>query len=164
LVKRHESLKKYIKTILDQLPQYIEAYPPEEQELLIEFLSIVAYYEEADFQRKKLSQRFEEYNERVIKTNQYLNTAFLWFTESYLSTANLLLNISKFHATSFYEYLTKYLRGNSVTPGVFQLLKKKCSLPDLAWEKLQYSSNKLLYPLSNDQFEILIAIYYSTCS
>ena len=161
MVKRHESLKKYIKTILDQLPQYIEAYPPEEQELLKNFLSIVAYYEEADFQRKKLSQRFEEYNERVIKTNQYLNTAFLWFTESYLSTANLLLNISKFHATSFYEYLTKYLRGNPDNPGLFQLVRNKCPLPDLAWEKLQYSSNKLLYPLSNDQFEILIAMYSS---
>jgi len=159
LVKRHESLKKYIKTILDQLPQYIEAYPPEEQELLKEFLSIVAYYEEADFQRKKLSQRFEEYNERVIKTNQYLNTTFLWFTESYLSTANLLLNVSRFHATSFYEYLTKYLRGNSVTLGVFQLVRKRYPLSDPAWEGLQYASNKLLIHLTEIQLQILNSVY-----
>ncbi len=145
---------------MEQLPAHIENYPPPDQLLLTDFLSILQHYEEADYERNKFSQRLEEYNERVIGTKKYLNTAFLWFVESYFSTANLLLNVSTFHANSFYEYLTKHLRGNSTTPGVYGLIRGNIPLTDLAWEQLQYACDKLLVPLTNDQIRILRTIYY----
>ncbi len=154
-----ESFKRFIKTIIEQLPAHIEEYPPADQYLLMEFLSVLQHYEEADYQRTKLSQRLIEYNERVIGTKKYLNTAFLWFIESYFSTANILLNVSTFHANSFYEYLTKYLRGSSTTPGVYGLVRESIPLTDLAWEQLQYSCDKLLVPLTNVQLRILKTIF-----
>ncbi len=159
MVKRHESLKKYIKTILDQLPQYIEAYPPEEQKLLKEFLSIVAHYEEADFKREELSDKFDTYRQDIISRQNYLILPFLWFLGTYFRNARVILNNSDFHAKKFYEYLVKHLRGTAFTSGVYQLLRKGASLSDLTWEDLQYESNKLLYPLSEDQLQILEIIF-----
>lgn len=55
-----ESFKRFIKTILDQLPAHIEQYPPQDsQDLLNDFLSVLQYYEEADYQRKRLSKWFD---------------------------------------------------------------------------------------------------------
>ncbi len=154
-----ESFKRFIKTIMEQLPDHIAEYPPSDQLLLTEFLSVLQYYEEADYQRNKLSKRFEEYNNRILGTDQYLQTAFLWFTYNYFSNAYLLLNVSKFHANRFYEYIAKHLRGSSSTPGVYGLIRENIPLSNLAWEQLQYESNKLLYPLSEHQFQILITLY-----
>jgi len=159
LVKRHESLKKYIKTIIDQLPQYIELYPPDEQELLKEFLSIVAFYEEADFQRQELSNKIENYRQEIISRENYLILPFSWFIGTYFQNARVLLSISKFHAKDFFEYLVKHFRGNSQVPGAFELIRKNISLSNLAWENLQYECNKLLVPLTNDQIQILETIF-----
>ncbi|MFX0125416.1 MAG: hypothetical protein ACFFAE_17480 [Candidatus Hodarchaeota archaeon] len=156
-----ESFKRFISTIVDLLPPYIEKYPQSDQLLLREFLTVLRHYGEADYQRNKLSQRFREYYEKLLETDQYLQTAFLWFTYNYFSNANMLLNISKFHANFFYEYLVKHLRGSSTNLGVFGLIRKNVALKDLAWEQLQYESNKLLIPLTNDQLQILKTVYLS---
>lgn len=156
-----ESFKRFVKTILEQLPTHVEQYPPPDHLLLMEFLSVLQHYEEADNQRNKLSQRFEEYNSKLLGTDQYLQTPFLWFTYNYFWNANLLLNISKFHADLFYEYLAKHLRGSSTTPGVYKLVREKIPLSDLTWEQLQYESNKLLIPLTENQLQILNSIYSS---
>ena len=159
LVKRHESLKKYIKTILDQLPQYIEVYPPEEQELLKEFLFILIHYEEADFKRHELSDRFERYRQDIILRKIYLNLPFLWFMSTYFRNALVILNNSGFHGRIFYEYLIKHLRGSDQVQGVYRLIRRKVPLSDLAWEKLQYESTKLLIPITKTQFQILDSLY-----
>jgi len=159
VVKRHESLKKYIKTIIEQLPKYIESYPSIEQELLKEFLSIVSLYEEADFQRQKLSNKIESYRQEIISRENYVILPFFWFIGTYFQNARVLLSISKFHAKDFYEYIVKHFRGNSQVPGAFELIRKNISLSDLAWENLQHECNKLLAPLTNDQIQILETIY-----
>ncbi|MFW9906900.1 MAG: hypothetical protein ACFFFH_21525, partial [Candidatus Thorarchaeota archaeon] len=154
-----ESFIRFIKIIFEQLPAYIEKYPPLDQLLLKDFLSVLQYFEEADNQRSRLSQRFEEYNTRLLGTDQYLHTPFLWFTESYFSNANLLLNVSKYHADTFYEYLVKHLRNNSNILGVYNLVRDFIPLSDIKWEHLQYSCEKLLVPLTYDQVQIINAVY-----
>lgn len=160
MVRRgRESFKRIIKTIIEQVSAYIGQYPPHDQLLLTEFFSILQYYEEADYQRRRLSHRLEEYNKRIEGTDKYLQTAFLWFVYTYFSNANLLLNISKFHAILFYEYLAKHLRGSNGTLGVYRLIREKTPLESLAWEQLQYESNKLLIPLTEDELQILNTVY-----
>jgi hypothetical protein len=154
-----ESFKRFLKIIVEQLPAHIKQYPPSDQRLLREFISVIQHYEEADYQRRRLSQRFEEYNDRIIGTDQYLKTAFLWFVYNYFSNANLMLNISKFHANLFYEYLVKHLRGSSDTLGVYGLVQKNIPLKNLVWEQLQYESNELLIPLTEDELQILNTVY-----
>ncbi|MFX1514743.1 MAG: hypothetical protein ACFFC6_00395 [Promethearchaeota archaeon] len=154
-----ESFKRFISTIMDLLPPYIEKYPPSDQLLLREFLSVLRHYDEADYQRKKLSQRFREYIDRHFNTDQYLQTAFLWFTDTYFRNAYRLLTVSKFHANSYYEYLVKHLRGSSNIPGVFKLIQNKVSITNLAWEQLQYESVKLIVPLTIDQLQIISTVY-----
>ena len=144
---------------MDLAPPHIEKYPPSDQLLLREFLSVLQHYDEADYDRKKLSQRFKEYIERHEGTDRYLKTAFLWFTVEYFSHANVLLNISKFHANTYYEYLVRHLRGNSTTSGVFGLIRENIPLTNLAWEQLQYESVKLIIPLTNDQLQIISNVY-----
>ncbi|MFX1514765.1 MAG: hypothetical protein ACFFC6_00505 [Promethearchaeota archaeon] len=154
-----ESFKRFIKTILEQIPPYIKGYLPSDQTLLTEFFSILENYEEADFQRDRLSQRIEKYIEGISETPELIEKAFLWFTYFYIQNADTLLNISGFHADSFYEYLVKHLRGSGDTPGVFNLIRQQVPLTNLAWEKLQYESNKLIYPLSEQQLQIIHALY-----
>ena len=154
-----ESFKRFIRTIVDLIPPHIEKYAPSDQLLLREFLSVLQHYDEADYQRKKLSQRFREYIDRHFGTNQYLQTTFLWFTVAYFTNANMLLNISTFHANAYYEYLVRHLRGNSTISGVFRLIKENVSLTDLAWEELQYESVKLIVPLTNSQLQIISTVY-----
>ena len=156
-----ESFKRFISTIVDLTPPHIKKYPPSDQLLLRNFLSILQHHDEADYHRKKLSQRFREYTDNLIGTDQYFQTPFLWFAVTYFLNANRLLNISKFHANTFYEYLVRHLRGNSTVTGVFRLIRENVSLMDLAWEQLQYESVKLIIPLTNDQLQIL-SIVYST--
>ncbi|MFX0206968.1 MAG: hypothetical protein ACFFDT_13355 [Candidatus Hodarchaeota archaeon] len=88
-----------------------------------------------------------------------MKKAFLWFTYIYIQNADLLLNISGFHADPFYEYLVKHLRGSAGTPGVYNLIRQQVPLTNLAWEQLQYESNKLIYPLSEHQLQIIQALY-----
>jgi len=159
LVKRHESLKKYIKTILDQLPQYIDAYHPEEQEILNEFLSILSHYEEADYKREELGNKLDSYRKETISRDKFLILPFYWFLETYLRNAFVSLSVSKFHSASFYEYVVKHLRGSHQTKGVFKLIQTRIGLSSLKWEELQYECNKLITPLTNDQLQILDIVY-----
>ncbi len=154
-----ESFKRFLNTILGRITPHIEGYSPPDQVLLTDFLSVLQHHEEADYKRSKLSQRLVEYINRVSETTEYLGKAFLWFTYNYIWNADLILNVSEFHADHFYEYLVKHLRGSSGTPGVYNLIQQKIPLTNLAWEQLQYESNKLLYPLSEYQLQILIALY-----
>ncbi|MFX1505511.1 MAG: hypothetical protein ACFFDC_05280 [Promethearchaeota archaeon] len=150
-----ESFKRFIRTIVDLLPPHIEKYPPSDQLLLQNFLSVLQHYDEADYQRNILSQRFNEYSDSLLGTDQYLQIAFLWFVQTYLTNANNLLKISKFHANTYYEYLVRHLRGSNNVPGAFELIRNQVPLTNLAWEKLQYESHKLIIPLTNDQLDIL---------
>lgn len=70
-----------------------------------------------------------------------------------------MLNVSKFHVNLFNEYLVKHLRGSSDTPGVYGLISENIPLSNLAWEQLQYESNKLLVPLTENQLHIMNAVY-----
>lgn len=156
-----KSFKRFINTIVDLLPSYIDQYPPNDQLLLREFLAVLQHYNEADYQRKNLSQRFKEYCDSLLGTDQYIQTAFLWFVFTYFSNAHMLLNISKFHAYQFYEYLVRHLRGHSSVPGVFSLIRENVTLTNLIWEQLQYESQKLIVPLTDNQIQILKQIYAS---
>lgn len=154
-----KSFKRFIKTILEQLSTHIAEYPPADQLLLTDFLSVLQCYEEADYQRNKLSQRFETYKNRTLGTDKYLRTPFLWFSESYFSNAILLLNVSKYHADTFYEYLVKHLRDSANILGVYSLVLDHIPLTNIKWEQLQYSCEKLLIPLIKIQLQILNAVY-----
>jgi len=159
LVKRHESLKKYLKTILDQLPQYIETYPPEEKKMLREFLSVLSHYGEADFKREELGNKLDSYRQKIISQDNFVILPFYWFVETYFRNAYVSLSVSKFHSESFYEYVVKHLRGNFQTKGAFKLIQTKTSLSNLKWEELQYECNKLTTPLTKDQLRIIDTVY-----
>ncbi|MFX1538431.1 MAG: hypothetical protein ACFFDI_29925 [Promethearchaeota archaeon] len=154
-----ESFKRFVNTIINLLPPHIEKYPEPDQLLIWDFISVVQNYEEADYQRNKLSKRFKEFNNKFLGTEQLLHTTFLWFALTYFANADRLLNISRFHADSFYKYLVKHLRGSTKIPGVYGLIKDKVPLTDLSWERLQYETNKLLVPLKDDQLQILKTVY-----
>jgi hypothetical protein len=154
-----ESFQRFLRTIVDILPPYIEKYPPSDQLLLNDFLSVLQHYDKADYQRNKLSNRFKKYCDSLLGTDQYIKTAFLWFSFTYFSNANILLNVSKFYADVFYGYLVKHLRGSSKVPGVFDLIRKNVPLTNFAWEQLQYESHKLLVPLTDDQLQVLKNVY-----
>lgn len=159
LVKRHESLKKYIKTVIDQLPKYIVNYPPGERKLLKEFLTILAYYEEADFNREELGNKFESYRQEIISHKNFVILPFFWFIETYFRNAHVSLSVSKFHSVIFYEYVVKHLRGAPQIEGVFKLIQGGVSLSNLKWEELQYECNKLTTPLTSGQLKIINAVY-----
>ena len=44
-----EMHKKMIRTVINQLPQYIQQYSPANQVLLTEFITILGYFEEAEY-------------------------------------------------------------------------------------------------------------------
>ncbi len=155
----HESFKRFIPTILNQITPYIEKYSLNDQKLLDEFFSILLRYEEAEYNRNELEEAFEKVRLSILNNKQYFSLPFLWFVGIFLLNARLILSVSEFHANSFYRYIAKQLRGKGEILGVFQLVRKNTPLSDFAWEKLQYESNKLLYPLSNQQFQILRVIY-----
>ena len=108
---QRKTWKRFMKTILSRLPAYVEKYPPAEQTLLTEFLNVLQHFEEADFNRKKLSNRFDEFDQKYYLTEQYYRLPFLWFTHTYLTNANLLLSVSRFHADIFKEYWRRIIDG-----------------------------------------------------
>ena len=150
-----EMHKKMIRTVINQLPLYIQQYSSADQRLLTEFLSILGYFEEAEYKRTYLINRLVEYNNTLLGTKIYLHTPFLWFSRAYLQKAQQILSRTDFHAQSFYEYLAKQLRTSKKQPGVFELIRKNTSLIDLAWEQLQYKSRLMLVPLSDNQYEMI---------
>ena len=88
MVKVTEMHKKMIKTVIDQLPKYIQYYSPVDQMILTNFLLLIEYYEEAEYNREYLKHRLLEYNRKLLKTSEYLHTPFLWFTHTYFQKAS----------------------------------------------------------------------------
>ena len=161
LVRLSETHKRFIQTVIDQLPPYIEEYPADEQQLLNEFLNTLKYYEEADYQRDQLSNRFSEYYQHHEQTQKYLDTPFLWFAADYFSHANLKLSLAKFDGRTFYEYLTKPLKRTAQCVGLFALIKDKTSLMDLKWENLQVTSTRIIVNLLEEQLIALNSVHKS---
>ena len=155
----HKSYKRFIGTILNQIPPYVEQYPPDDQKLLNDFFDVLRRYKEAEYNRRKLEEDFEKFRKNVLKRKQYLTLPFLWFVGTFLRHARVILNISEFHPDPFYKYITKQLRGNTDILGVYQLVYKNIPLSNLAWETLQYESNNRLYSLSKEQFQIIRILY-----
>jgi len=150
MVKTHNSLKKSIFTILHQLSLRTKGYPPSEQNRLKFFLVLIQHYEEADFDRKTLVNRFTKYGEETLQDEEYLSLPFLWFTGTYTLNARVLLQHSKFHATPFYEFIAKHLRR------VFRLVNSSQPLSSMLWEELQYDANKLLGNLTKRDIETIM--------
>ncbi|MFX1514740.1 MAG: hypothetical protein ACFFC6_00380 [Promethearchaeota archaeon] len=157
---QRKTWKKFMKTILSQTPVYIAKYPPSDQKILNEFLSILQnYIVDTQESRNQLFERFESFPAKYHESEQFLNLPFLWFVDSYFSNAAKLLSVASFHADDFYEYLVKQLRGYPDTEGVFQLLRKGIPLTDLKWEDLQYACNKLSVPLKSEELHTLETIH-----
>ncbi|MHA2327498.1 MAG: hypothetical protein ACXACR_03155 [Candidatus Hodarchaeales archaeon] len=129
-IPTYERYKRIIKTILDQIPVYIEKYSPNDQLLLSEFINVIHHF-----------------------------IPFLWFAVDYLENSQLLLSVARFHGKDFYEYFVQPLRGYPNTSGVFQLLRKKEKLKNLTWEQLQYACHKLTKPLTHLQLQVLDSTY-----
>ncbi len=156
---QRKSWKRFIDIVLSKVPIFIEKYPLKSQIILKDFFNTLKYHEEAAFDRKSLSNRFKVFNAKYYRKNDYIKTAFLWFAIEYLKNANRLLSIAEFHPDNFYHYLTTFLRGNTTTTGIFQLISKKIPLNDLKWEELQYSCTKLQFSLSSEQTYFLKSLY-----
>ncbi|MFX0087709.1 MAG: hypothetical protein ACFFAU_18810, partial [Candidatus Hodarchaeota archaeon] len=156
---QRKSWKRFIDIVLTKTPIFIEKYPLKSQTILKDFFNTIKYHEEAAFDRKSLSNRFRAFNAKYYRKNDYIKTAFLWFAIEYLKNANRLLTIAEFHADDFYHYLTTFLRGNTNTTGIFQLISKVTPLNDLKWEELQYSCTKLQFSLSSEQIYFLKSLY-----
>ncbi|MFX1285495.1 MAG: hypothetical protein ACFFB5_17790 [Promethearchaeota archaeon] len=159
MVDRHRRLKQFIRIVVDQLPAYIKEYHVSDRKLLEKFQSTLQHFEEADYDRDRLSKRFTGYRMGYRDTEEYLNIQFLWFTIEYFKDANQLLRVAEFHGGDFYRYLVKCLRGVPSTPGVFQLIQKKTALTDLSWEKLQNLASKLTIPLTSEELLVIKTVY-----
>ncbi|MFX1285480.1 MAG: hypothetical protein ACFFB5_17715 [Promethearchaeota archaeon] len=158
MAHQRKTWKRFLNIILSRLPSCIEKYSPKDQVLLIDFLEILQHYEEADFNRNKLFNRINKFNQKYFGSDQYEKTPFLWFAYSYYSNANLILSVARFHADDFYEFLVKLLRDHNEIKGCFKLICENTPLLDLAWEQLQYLSAKLV-PLTSDHLHCLETIY-----
>jgi hypothetical protein len=155
MVKKAETHKKMIRTVLEQLPPYIKHYSPEDQVLLHEFLKLLGKFEKADKNRTELINNYESYTERKLETTEYYHTSFLWFTVAYFKKASSILNWTDFQAISFYEYLAKYLRKDPSYYGVHELIRNQIQLTDDKWEQLQYACTKMLKPLTKEEMKII---------
>lgn len=151
--------KKMIKTVISQLPPFIQQYSQSDQVLLNDFIRLLKYFEEAEYKRSKLINRLTEYTNSLQGSDKYLQTPFLWFTGTYVKNAQATLTWATFHADIFYRYLAKHLRRANGSLGVFELLRKHTELEDLEWEQLQYNSNKILTPLSNSKLDLIESIF-----
>ncbi len=156
---QRESWKRFIEIVLTKIPTFIEKYPPKSQTILNDFFRVIKYHEKAAFDRKELSNQFNSFNEKYYRSDEYIETAFLWFAIEYLKNAIRLLSIADFHADNFYQYLTTFLKGNSNITGIFHLISKETPLFDLKWEKLQYACSKLQFSLSSEQLHYLKSLY-----
>ena len=153
VVRRHEILKKNIHTILDNFPIYSQNLPSEDNEMLMEFISVLQHLEEVEYQRDKLSARLDEYVAQKIGTDQYLQTPFLWYSLDFCINAKLILSVAKFHAEEFFSYVLNNLRKT------FKLIREGTSFHSEAFESLQYECNRLQVPLSHEQLQALQVIY-----
>ena len=93
--------KKMIKTVLEQLPQFIKRYSPEERVLLDKFMKQLNDFEKAEKNRTDLNNNYGEYTKGLLGTKEYLQTPFLWFAAAYFQKAKLTLNWSNFKASTY---------------------------------------------------------------
>jgi hypothetical protein len=159
--KRRDSRvwKRFLDTIIQQLPLYIAQYPPSDQLLLNEFFTLLKEYNvDIVTNREKLSTRLENFSQIYRKDKRYLQFPFLWFIVDFFANANRLLSVTDFYADDFYEYLVSFLRGDSQTLGVFNLLRDTVPLTDPKWEELQYACYTPRF-LNADELQILVLIY-----
>ncbi len=158
VVGRRETIKRYIRTVIENLPTFIENYNPPDKQILTDFLTVLNHFEEADYDRLLLSQRFEGFNHKYYQSKEYRKLPFLWFAVDYFGNANRILNITDFHAEDFYQYLVTYLRNNPDIVGSFTLIRENTSLGDSQWEKLQYACNQIP-PLKKNELQALQTVY-----
>jgi hypothetical protein len=145
----------FIQTIVYNLPPYIAKYPSDDQQLLEEFRKLIEVCcSKARLPRVAINKEIEIYLNRCRNSDQLITLPFLWFSERFATTANLMLSISSYHFEEFFEYLLKILRGDSETNGVFPLVKVTTPLRYYSWEQLQYASVRT-FPLSSDDVDIL---------
>ncbi len=154
MVSRRETIKRYIRTVIEKLPALIEKYSPIDRKILTDFLTVLQHFEEADYDRTILSNRFENFNRKYYQSKHYRKLPFLWFAVDYFGNANRTLNVADFHAEDFYQYLVVHLRNNPHVVGSFSLIREKTSLEDSQWEKLQYSCNHIP-PLKKNELQVL---------
>jgi hypothetical protein len=159
VVTKVEMHKKMIRTVIIQLPQFITQYSSADQVLLNSFLKVLQCFEEADNKRADLIDRFTIYCQQLYRTEKYLHTTFLWFSNDYIQKAGLLLSVANFQGIKFYEYLAKHLRSRGDSPGVFELIRRNVPLTDLAWEQLQHSCQQLSVPLTEEQIQNISITY-----
>ena len=153
-------MRKFITTIIERSPHYIESYTLSEQLLLTEFIEILkACQEKAGFARKELSEQLTQYRIQKRESEEYLTTPFLWFSAIYYETASLLLSFTDFQASTFYDFLVTMLRGKEKLPGFFQLVRNQTLLKKLDWEQLQYACSRYRMPITNEQFSLLQKLY-----
>ena len=154
-----EKHKKMIQTVINQLPKYIQQYPTEDQILLNEFLTLLTYFGEAEYNRERLKKRFNDYTSGLLETSIYIQTPFLWFSRTFFQKANQTLGLTSFRGQSFYGYIAKQLRSWKTQIGVFELIRKITPLKDLAWEQQQYRSSQMSFPMSNEQSDAIKKMY-----
>jgi hypothetical protein len=150
-------------TILSQLPlpTSIEKYSPEDQEILNEFLIILQHFEvNTSKKRETLLGLLDTYIDKYYPDHEdYFRLSFLWFAVDYFNVARRVLSVAGFYPDDFYRYLVQYFRGNSQIQGIFNLIQTTTPLTDLRWEKLQYSCNKFTVALTDDEIQVLEAVF-----
>ncbi|MHA2247614.1 MAG: hypothetical protein ACXADY_21880 [Candidatus Hodarchaeales archaeon] len=160
MARRSEILRRFIRTVIEQLPAYIAKYPSEDQSFLNNVFAILqACEDKADNARALLSKQLEEYCQKQKSTDAYLDLSFLWFSVDYFGIANLELNVARFHAVSFYEHLVQSLRGTHDIAGFFKLVRDKTPLDHQAWEDLQLFCSNLRIPLTNEELQVIETVY-----
>ncbi|MFX0171409.1 MAG: hypothetical protein ACFE9L_05770 [Candidatus Hodarchaeota archaeon] len=159
---RRSSQKRFIQTILDQFPRFIEEYPPKDQELLTRFRQMLELAEVGTAAaRDTFITAVRDYVTQIHTENTvlYVQTPFLWYTITYFTNAVKLLDLGEFLADSFYDYIVRHLRGTDKAVGAFPLIRNQTSINDLVWEQLQYACISLQVPLNQVDFDLLKEIY-----
>ncbi|MHA2246624.1 MAG: hypothetical protein ACXADY_16905 [Candidatus Hodarchaeales archaeon] len=161
MVKGRSSFKRFILTILEKMPSFIEKYPKNDRILLTEFLNVLQFHEVEKFENRMLFSRHSEafIGKYHLKHKKYYELPFLWFAIDYFNIANRILSAEGFHADQFNQYLVNFLRDESRIQGVFGLVRDTTPLINLKWEILQYSCNKFTVPLIQDQLLILESVF-----
>ncbi|WP_455464112.1 hypothetical protein [Candidatus Hodarchaeum mangrovi] len=154
------SNKRFLDSILNLLPNFVQKYPKDDQILLNDFIAVLSFYEvDTKLQRENLIQKINDFSKNYRYTELYRSTPFLWFAVGYFETSGQLLEEEKFYASRFYQYLVSSLRSKGNEKGGFDLLRQITPLTDGSWEELQRKSIKIIIPLDSDQLAVLKAGY-----
>ncbi len=160
-----EGFNILVKVIMEKLTPHIEQYPFEEKIILTEFMKTLQKISQSS--RRNISegrnQVYKIIDDFLVKHyrshKKYYYLPFMWFAADYLNNANRILTAAGFYPTDFYNYLSRYIRGDSTTPGFFELIKTNTRLSNQSFETLQYACNKLNVFLTEEQIEVLKIIF-----